>query len=239
MSAVTSRKIYVRLGDDNGNYEWYDLKECLDAALEGGGGTTYTAGDGIVIDDDEISIYDSYFGSMAWKSASDYSPKGHTHSQYIESGDAVLGSSIKATSGIYMENKTHSMTTSATWVACNDNAPSGMTTNAYRLYIVSSSSKRYKDHLEYVDIDDASRILDIPVVKFKYKDGYLVDDDEFVGKPIYGLYAEDVEKVVPEAVFHQEGKVENWKDRTILTLMLRVIQDQQKRIEELEKKLAQ
>lgn len=81
-------------------------------------------------------------------------------------------------------------------------------------------------------------MLNIPVVNFQYKDGYLEKGDEMEGKTMPGLYAEDVERCVPEGIYHnKEGKVENWKERILLPLMLRVIQDQQHRIEHLERRL--
>ena len=58
-------------------------------------------------------------------------------------------------------------------------------------------------------------------------------DDEMVGVTMPGFYAEDVEKIIPEAVYHKNGKVENWKERIILPLLLKVVQEQQKEIDEL------
>jgi hypothetical protein len=75
------------------------------------------------------------------------------------------------------------------------------------------------------------------VVNFQYKTGYLAKGDEKEGVTLPGFFAEDVERCIPEAVYHnKDGKVENWMERIMLPLMLRVIQDQQHRIEELERK---
>ncbi len=90
---------------------------------------------------------------------------------------------------------------------------------------LSSSSKRYKDHIGYMSTGEAEKILDIPVVWFKYKDGYLRSDDAFVGKPIPGFYAEDVEEHYPVAVQRNEdGSVEDWNYRTLIPAMLKMIQ---------------
>ena len=43
---------------------------------------------------------------------------------------------------------------------------------------------------------EAEKLLDIPVVWFKYKEGYLAKEDRFVDKPMPGFYAEDVYRVV-------------------------------------------
>ena len=101
----------------------------------------------------------------------------------------------------------------------------------------SSSSRRYKDHVSSVTLEEALRVLDIPVINFRYKDGYLADGDEMEGKAIPGFYAEDIEGLVPIAVYHnKDGQVENWQERVILPLMLKVIQEQQHEIDELKRR---
>ena len=57
---------------------------------------------------------------------------------------------------------------------------------------LSSSSKRYKNHVSYMTEEEAKKILKVPVVWFKYKDGYLNQNDWLNGKKIPGFYAEDV-----------------------------------------------
>ena len=101
----------------------------------------------------------------------------------------------------------------------------------------SSSSRRYKDHVSSVTLEEALKVLDIPVINFRYKDGYLADGDEMEGKAIPGFYAEDIEDLVPIAVYHnKDGQVENWQERVILPLMLKVIQEQQHEIDELKRR---
>lgn len=103
---------------------------------------------------------------------------------------------------------------------------------------LSSSSKRYKDHIGYMSTGEAEKILDIPVVWFKYKDGYLRSDDAFVGKPIPGFYAEDVEEHYPVAVQRNEdGSVEDWNYRTLIPAMLKMIQTMHDDIEQLKELL--
>ena len=99
----------------------------------------------------------------------------------------------------------------------------------------SSSSKRYKDHIRDLDDEEALSILDIPVVVFKYKDGYLVKGDLLEGKPIPGFYAEDVEEVDPILCqYNLDGSVEDWNYRTMIPYMLKTMQIQQKRIDNLQ-----
>ncbi len=91
---------------------------------------------------------------------------------------------------------------------------------------MSSSSKRYKEHAGEVGIEEAMRALDIPVVWFRYKEGYLDARDRFAGKPMPGFYAEDVYRAFPEAArLDMDGKPEDWNYRTLIPLMLRLIQN--------------
>ena len=100
---------------------------------------------------------------------------------------------------------------------------------------LSSSSKRYKNHISDVPDEEALRILDIPVIKFKYKDGYLFPTDFLVDKEIPGFYAEDVEEVNPILCqYNEDGSVEDWNYRTMIPYMLKTMQIQQKQIDNLQ-----
>ena len=105
-----------------------------------------------------------------------------------------------------------------------------------KLKIIGSSSIRYKDHIRDMTFDDAKAILNIKPVWFKYKDGYLWEGDELLGKPIPGFYAENVEEAFPVGVYHRDGLVENWEARRIIPAMLMLIQHQQKEIEALKER---
>lgn len=110
---------------------------------------------------------------------------------------------------------------------------------------VSSSSKRYKNHVRDMSIEEAEKLLDIPVVWFKYKGGYLMPGDRFEGKPLPGFYSEDVYDAFPEgAMLNEDGQVEDWNYRTMIPAMMKLIQNQQEtinnlteRIEKLEKEI--
>lgn len=91
---------------------------------------------------------------------------------------------------------------------------------------LSSSSKRYKDHIAMLKDAEAEKLLDIPVVWFKYKEGYLIKGDRFVDKPLPGFYAEDVYRAFPEcAVQNPDTSVEDWNYRTLIPPMLKLIQN--------------
>lgn len=94
------------------------------------------------------------------------------------------------------------------------------------LAYLSSSSKRYKDHISDLTLEDAEKILNVPVVWFKYKTGYLDPSDVLVDKQLPGLYAEDVYKALPEAVqYNADGDVEDWNYRVLIPVMLKLIQN--------------
>lgn len=91
---------------------------------------------------------------------------------------------------------------------------------------LSSSSKRYKDYIADMTLGEARKILDIPVIWFKYKDGYLNKTDWLNGKKLPGLYAEDVYAALPEAAqINEKGEVEDWNFRVIIPAMLKLIQN--------------
>lgn len=91
---------------------------------------------------------------------------------------------------------------------------------------LSSSSKRYKDHVSDITIDEAKKVLGIPVVWFKYKENYLSPTDWLNGKKLPGFYAEDVYSIFPEAAqLNEEGKPEDWNFRILIPLMLKLIQN--------------
>lgn len=126
-------------------------------------------------------------------------------------------------------------------------AISGLTSNASGstlilhnnyVYKLSSSSKRYKKHVKNMTSGEAERLLDIPVVWFKYNEGYLAPGDRFEGKPLPGFYAEDVYDAFPEgAMLNESGQVEDWNYRTMVPAMMKLIQDQQETINSLIKRI--
>lgn len=98
-------------------------------------------------------------------------------------------------------------------------AADGMT-----LAYLGSSSKRYKNHVKDISDEDVQKLFEIPVVYFKYKPGYLEEDDSKVDTPIPGFYAEDMEQAFPDAVRYEDGKAEDWNYRTLIPAMEKQIQ---------------
>ena len=104
---------------------------------------------------------------------------------------------------------------------------------------LSSSSKRYKDHISDMTIEEAEKILDVPVVWFKYKKGYLDPADWLNDKKIPGFYAEDVYDIFPEATqLNETGEPEDWNFRVMIPAMMKVIQNQNEKINNLSQRLS-
>ena len=95
-------------------------------------------------------------------------------------------------------------------------------------YLVSSA--RYKDNI--LDMENVEWLYRLRPVNYTYK------SDDTKAKQ-YGLIAEEVETVVPEMVsYDKEGKPETVSYSTLITPMLKAIQEQRQKIETLERKNA-
>lgn len=103
------------------------------------------------------------------------------------------------------------------------------------LYRVSSSSRRYKED-ESTDLRgiDPGRLYDLPIKTYRYKEGYLAEDDASNGKYILGIVTDDLAEIFPEAVSYENGMPETWKERVLIPAMLKLIQEQNKRISKIE-----
>lgn len=102
-----------------------------------------------------------------------------------------------------------------------------------RLY-VTSSSNRYKDYIADMTESEAEKLYDLPVVQFKYKDGYLDREDEAYDKPLHGFFAEDVADLFSDGGIHNTaGDVENYSERAIIARLVKLVQMQHREIESL------
>lgn len=102
----------------------------------------------------------------------------------------------------------------------------------------SSSSKRYKtDITEHIPENlDPNHLYDIPVKVFKYKDGYLSKGDRKEGMYILGFVVEDFLGKYEDAIqYDTDGNPEMWNSQILIPAMLKLIQDQNQRIKDLEK----
>lgn len=120
-------------------------------------------------------------------------------------------------------------------------------TGAANMYITSSgtfgrstaSSERYKKDIENVVNEelDPYKILNIPVRQYRYNEENIPVD----GKPedLYiGLVAEEVAKEYPIAAeYTEDGQIEMWNIKALFPALLKIVQDQQKKIEALEEQI--
>lgn len=109
----------------------------------------------------------------------------------------------------------------------------------YQLRRYVSSSRRYKEDIaDLTDSElDADRLYDLRAVQFRYKDDYLESTDPRYGKLVSGFIAEEVEEAYPIAVQYEDEMPEDWEPKFIIPPMLKLIQDQKKKIDELEQRL--
>lgn len=111
-----------------------------------------------------------------------------------------------------------------------------------QLAFVSSSSRRYKhDIMPIRDKElDPHKLLELEVVQFTWNEDHPLQYADMFGKTVPGLIAEDVAEIYPAAAIAdpETGEVESWDERRIIPGMLALIQEQAKKIEELEKRVA-
>jgi len=117
----------------------------------------------------------------------------------------------------------------------------GLYYNNNKVAYTSSSSRRYKHSIRPIESEalDPHKLLSLPVVQFKWNDNHQLQYEDMRGQTIPGIIAEDVEEIYPAATIHDsEGRVESWDERRLIPGMLALIQEQDKRIKELEARLA-
>lgn len=114
-------------------------------------------------------------------------------------------------------------------------------TNPYaEIYRSTASSGRWKNSIGTLDGElDAKNLLSIPVRQFKFNNDYLNEEDKRFNALVPGFIAEEVAEHYPIAAeFGENGQVEDWNLRMIVPPMLKLIQDQDNKIKDLESRLA-
>lgn len=116
------------------------------------------------------------------------------------------------------------------------NAYCGFNSSNY-LQKYSGSSMQYKHNIHSLtdELKHKFRSLyDIEVKNWTYNDDYIDTEDDLYNVETFGLIAEDVESVLPEAVvYNKDGTVDNYRDRHLINAILYLIQDQKKEIDQL------
>lgn len=102
----------------------------------------------------------------------------------------------------------------------------------------SASSKRYKVLGKTVREDELEDLYRIKVIWAKYKDGYLMEQDERYGKEMPMFIAEDIDRRFPLAVDHNEkGKAENWNYRIMIPCMFAMLKNEHDKVKGLQSEL--
>ncbi len=122
--------------------------------------------------------------------------------------------------------------------------PNLMIGGAHKIRMTSGSSKRFKTEIKPIDADDLNpdKLYDIDIVQYKFKKDYLSEDDQRYDKDVIGFIAEDIYEKYPIAADYtidNNGNmiVNDWNFRYMVPAMLKLIQDQKKEIDSLEKRL--
>lgn len=103
---------------------------------------------------------------------------------------------------------------------------------------LSSSSLRYKDVQGAVEEADLEPLYQINVVWARYKNEYLDASDERYGKEMPMFLAEDIDRIFPLAVDHDEqGMAENWNYRVMIPCMFAMIKSDHEKISSLQSEL--
>ena len=107
-----------------------------------------------------------------------------------------------------------------------------------KLYKKSSSSERYKDIERVMTEEDIENLYSIDVYSGKYKDGYLVEEDERNGKYMPMFVVENIKKYLPIAISHNpDGSPEMWSSQIMIPVMFQMLKSQKATINTLTDRL--
>lgn len=96
---------------------------------------------------------------------------------------------------------------------------------------IASSSMHYKILGKTVKEDELEDLYKVKVIWAKYKDGYLMEQDERCGKEMPMFIAEDIDRRFPIAVDHNEkGKAENWNYRIMIPCMFAMLKNDHEKV---------
>lgn len=107
-----------------------------------------------------------------------------------------------------------------------------------KIHKKSSSSERYKDIERVLTDKDIDNLYEIDVYSAKYKEGYLIDEDERNGKYMPMFVVENIEKYLPIAVSHNpDGTPEMWSSQIMIPVMFQMLKSQKNEIDSLKNEL--
>lgn len=103
---------------------------------------------------------------------------------------------------------------------------------------IASSSMHYKVLGKTVKEDELEDLYRVKVIWAKYKDGYLMEQDERCGKEMPMFIAEDIDRRFQIAVDHDEkGRAENWNYRIMIPCMFAMLKNEHEKVKNLQSEL--
>lgn len=103
---------------------------------------------------------------------------------------------------------------------------------------IASSSMHYKVLGKTVKEDELEDLYRVKVIWAKYKDGYLMEQDERCGKEMPMFVAEDIDRRFPIAVDHdKKGRAENWNYRIMIPCMFAMLKNEHEKVKDLQSEL--
>lgn len=103
---------------------------------------------------------------------------------------------------------------------------------------IASSSMHYKILGKTVKEDELEDLYRIKVIWAKYKDGYLMEQDERCGKEMPMFIAEDIDRRFSIAVDHDKnGRAENWNYRIMIPCMFAMLKNEHEKVKDLQSEL--
>lgn len=168
---------------------------------------------------------------------------GHANGDLVLAAETVLhATTIKLVGAVLAGTLYSSDNTESSSATPNTHyGASSVYSGYYKIGLVkSSSSRRYKHDIKPIENDDLNphNLYDLGVVQFVYNKDYLDNEkDDRYDRPVAGFVAEEMREIYPTAVDMENGRPETWNPRYIIPPMLALIQEQNKRITELEKRV--
>lgn len=89
--------------------------------------------------------------------------------------------------------------------------------------VLESSSERLKKNIQQWETETS--VMDFKPKEWRWKQG---------NKKGYGLVAEDVAEVLPEAALYHNGKINSWNERVVVAYLISLNQEQENKIEYLQ-----
>ena len=181
----------------------------------------------------------------------EYASSSHTHGAIYHKGNKAIETGSDSTSNFirstYAYNRTYSYSANmfVTDVGTIGRSTSSSIRYKHDVEYFSNKDKKVIDD-KYIVMDDIRKInednllsvLNIPIVSFKYNEGYVTGEPDFdYKKPIVGFISDDVASVCPDCATYindNNGKKipESWDERQMIPRMLYVLQKQNNQIKE-------